>query len=255
MQKNLKDRKISKKNWPGFEQREGFLVSKFSNIFDILSDISHNKDQMILDDLRGGQGEDQLMYKNVSEENVVEKASEENLAENISENNLVEKASEENEENKEIDNSQSNYRPVNKETKRIYDEIQKNVKKRKKILNEINQENLEHWTNIMYGAVRDLTSLTKGERNSRLNLEDLYQALKTVLRINEKVDIPGSKSKIEYEDDMFVNGFTRPTLSDIKDKKENEGEDKFKTDYTEDFYVCVTEERVKKQISYNLGLW
>lgn len=54
-------------NWPKFEQRDGFLVSKFENIFEILSDITKDKSQSSLDDF-GGRNKRAPVKKKISPE-------------------------------------------------------------------------------------------------------------------------------------------------------------------------------------------
>ncbi|CAI2371405.1 unnamed protein product [Moneuplotes crassus] len=50
MLKNLQERALKRGKWEHFKQKEGFLVSKFENIFKILPDLTRNKEQRSMDE-------------------------------------------------------------------------------------------------------------------------------------------------------------------------------------------------------------
>lgn len=167
MMKNLKNRKINSNKWRYFEKREGFIVAKFPNIFHILSDITKDKNQKSLDDFKKSKRKETRREPSKINPSYEEDKS---IDSESSKNNEV-----------------SNFRLGEKSDDIMMDEIEMKIKRRGRKLDEVNEENIEDWINIMYNAVKDLTSLMKKERNSRLNLEDLYQAFNTIMRINDKV--------------------------------------------------------------------
>lgn len=163
MLNNLKTRKLNQNNWPLFEKREGFIVSKFHNIFKILSDITKNKGQKSMEYYR---------KRNHS---------------------FNKKSKIKYEEDKNIDSHPFQDALPSEYRKGLKSGEMKH--RRSKKLDEVNEDNIQDWTNLIFNAVKDLTLLMKKERNSRLNLENLYQAFSTIIRINSKVKGNVNKSK------------------------------------------------------------
>lgn len=49
MLKNMKEREVNTRDWQNFVQKDGYIVASANKIFDILSDITKNKEQSSLD--------------------------------------------------------------------------------------------------------------------------------------------------------------------------------------------------------------
>lgn len=222
MLKNLNDRKLNQNDWPHFEQRSNYIVANATKVFDILSYMTKNKEQRSLDEFRVKKGQ---------------------------------KISPEYEEK-----PFSNYRPgtakVNKlnqipfctETK-DFDLMEMKHHMTSK-LDEVNQDNIDSWIELMKKAVKDLTVLMKKERNSNLSLEDLYQAFNTIRRVRDKMHPEKAANEKPVEEFKLEDlDFRRPTLGEIKDRTEKETKEEY--DISDDFSVCITND----DDNTNFGLW
>lgn len=230
MLKNLKERDIDTKSWPDFMQKEGYIVSTVDKVFTVLSDITRNKGQKSLDDFRPLKSSENLPYKNTK------------ISPNYEE---------------EEPDAYSNYRPKSKED-RVFDEIEANRNMNYK-LDEVNEENIDRWTEILNDALKDISLITKKE-STRISLEDLYQAFKTMSRIKERMVNSQRKDSIKEDrksgDDPT---FSRPSLSDIKKNAIEQRFEKYmaKRNIQDDFYICISQDngmRGQKPVK-NFGLW
>ncbi|CAI2375692.1 unnamed protein product [Moneuplotes crassus] len=238
MLKNIKQRKVSPTNWPTFQKRDGFLVSKFENIFKVLADISRDKSQTSLDSYKGQTRNIRAPVKT----KVVPQYEEEDKNENTSPKRQLPSF---------LQSARSN--KIKEES--IADDLESYG--RNSALNEVNSENITAWTNILRDAVKDLTKLIKKENNKVLHIEDLSQAFGNIRRINDKMNpeftLQSQNDSQEEEKREEEPRFSRPTLGEIVNKIKPEKEDN--ESIKDDFYICITENRQKKMVSYNLGLW
>lgn len=111
-----------------------------------------------------------------------------------------------------------------------------------KKLNEVNEDNLEIWVDLLRTAVKDLTILNKRNQNARLNIEDLSQAMGTIHRIGNKlktVDKGRESGEKENKKEIDKN---LPTLmqivkaSDLK-KDDLQNNKTAVDDFANDFYI------------------
>jgi DNA repair helicase Rad3 len=137
--------------------------------------------------------------------------------------------------------------------------------KKKKILNEVNEDNLEFWVDILKNAVKDLTVLSKNNPNMRMNIEDLSQAMSTIYRIGNKFKSINKEGEGKGKDNQKDNYKSFPSLMQISkasDHQRDTSQKKVKVaeiDFASDFYVWVTQEKTnfkgESKLVHNFGLW
>jgi hypothetical protein len=183
MLKNLNDRKLNSKDWPHFEQRSSYIVAKVTKVFDILSYLTKNKEQRSMDEFKPKK--DRKMSLEYEEK------------------------------------STSNYRPDDTSETKEFDNMEMKHNLMNK-LDEVNQDNIDAWIELMKKAVKDLTVLMKKESNARLNLEDLYQAFTTISRVRDKMYPEKARSEPNEDFKLYEPDSIRPTLDEIKNRTEKE---------------------------------
>ena len=140
--------------WKHFERNGDFLVATADKIFDILADVTRNTEQSTLDDYKKV-GQKSFGYKNTNGQ-----TKDSNISIGY-------------EEEKDPDEEE-------------FKTLELGYKHNKK-LNEVNEDNLDQWVDILKAAVKDLTVLSKTNSGMRMNIEDLSQAMATIYRINNRM--------------------------------------------------------------------
>ena len=132
MHSHLKKRDVSVVDWKNFVQKDGYIVAKADKIFDIISEITRNKEQKSLDEFH--------KFKKSPHKKSPSKISLEY------------------EEEEEDINAYHSYKNINKTNNSL--EECKDAKAVPKVLNEVNADNLWDWISIMNKAIIELSNQT-----------------------------------------------------------------------------------------------
>ena len=154
MYKNLKQRDLSVAEWRNFNQKDGYMVADADKVFDILTDITWNKEQRTLDEFRKNKNS----KSKIKSPSKIKPEYEEEIITTKSLNNIITP-------NKSFDEN-------------------KNAKS--KPLSEVNAQNIDIWISIMNKAVTDLSS-TQAQNKIQL----FYLALEIYFNdfINKKKEL------------------------------------------------------------------
>jgi len=188
-------------------QKDGYIIAKADKIFEVLSDITNNKEQRTMDEFRPQKGKG---YKNVDKNISPEYEEEEEKSEDLY------FASKEHQDDQAFDGMEMSHHQTI-------------------VLNEVNESNIEKWCELLKKSVDDLTLLSKKEKSSQLSLEDLASAFKRILRIKDRFAKIKLDNAYRKEDEEGL-----PSLMQIKKASElsrSGKKSKQPRNISEDFYM------------------